>query len=486
MPFRTRTCLALARSLHGLLLCGTACLGLAAAAPSSPAPARPLAIVIPIHGEIDEPVLYILRRGLKEADARHAALVILDVRTPGGALDTTMKMLDALSHYPGHTAAFVDDEAASAGAILSGATDEIWFAPTGVMGAAAPVTSTGQDVDTTMKEKLVSFLTARMRALSSGQRYRGEVISAMIDADMVLTIDGKVLKPRGELLSLTAKEAMQRYGHPPVPLLAAGVAGNVDDLLGQKFGAGRCRVDQLEVTWSENLAVFLNDASPVLLGLGLLSLFLAFKTSSFGVFGPIGIALLGVVFFGTSVAGLSGHVPIVLFVLGAVLVALELIFWHSAGFLGAAGAGLMLGSLIWGMADLWPNEPIQIAWASDAFVRPLINLGLGVAVALVGAAILLRFLPRGWVWDRLIIGATVGGAAQSGGVAPASGAALDSLIGAVGVAATALRPGGQVEVAGRRYEAAVPVGSLDAGTPVIVRGRTDFGLLVERREPARG
>lgn len=457
-------------------------LGLACILPSEVRAAPPAhqAVIIPIHGEIADPTLYILRRGLKEAESEHASLVILDFDTPGGALDTTLKMMDALAKYNGRTAAFVDNEAMSAGAITAGVTDEIWFAPSGVMGAAAPVTETGGDIDSTMKEKLVSFLTAKERAASEGKGFRGQVISAMIDADSELRIDGVLIKPKDHLLSLTADEAMKRYGHPPQPLLAAGIARSTDDLLAKKFGKDGYVAQTLEVTWSEHLAVLLNAASPILLGLGLLALYLAFKTSSFGIFGSAGIVLLAAVFFGSSVAGLSGHEPFIAFVIGAVLVALELIFWHSAGFLGAAGAGLMIGSLLWGMADLWPNEPLHVAWSSDAFARPFMNIGIGVAIAVAGGAALLRFLPHGWIWDRLVIGATVGGSAQTGGVAPDQGPGLGQLIGAEGIAATALRPGGQVEVAGRRYEAIVPVGAIDPGSRIVVRGRTDFGLVVEK------
>ncbi|MGH7997425.1 MAG: NfeD family protein [Opitutaceae bacterium] len=467
---------ALSLGLKGLL--AVAASGLAAVPGARAAPKT--AVVIPIHDEIAEPTLYIVRRGLKEAEASHADLVILDMDTPGGALDVTVNILEALRKYPGETAAFVDDQAMSAGAIISGVTDEIWFVPTGVMGAAAPVTSTGQDIGTTMKEKLVSYLTARMRAAGTGKRYRGEVVSAMINSDSELKIDGVVLKPKGTLLTVTAAEASKRYGHPPVPLLAAGIAKSVDDLLAQKFGPGNFTVRTLRKTWSEGLAVILNGLAPVLTGLGLLSLFVAFKTSSFGLFGTIGIGLLAIEFFGSSVAGLSGHEPVLVFAIGAVLVVLELIFWHSAGFLGAAGAGLMLGSLVWGMADLWPNEPLHVAWDTDAFGRPLANMGLGIALAVILGSLLLRFLPQGWIWDRLVIGATVGGAAQAGGGAPGESGSLDTLVGRVGIAATALRPGGQVEVAGRRYEATVPVGAIDAGSPVVVRGRTDFGLVVEK------
>jgi len=98
------------------------------------------------------------------------------------------------------------------------------------------------------------------------------------------------------------------------------------------------------------------------------------------------------------------------------------------------------------------------------------------------AALLLRFLPHGWVWDRLAVGATVGGTAQSAGSAPGAGAALDALVGRRGVAVTALRPAGQVELDGRRYEAKVDIGDVKPGEAIVVRGRMDFGLVVEKAE----
>jgi len=318
-----------------------------------------------------------------------------------------------------------------------------------------------------------------MRAISEGKGYRGQVVSAMIDADTELKIGDQVIKPKGELLSLTASEAMKAYGKPGTPLLGAGIASDLDALLVKKFGAGNFTVQRLEITWSEQMAVFLNHISPIILGLGLLALFIEFKTPGFNIFGVAGIVLLSIVFLSSRVAGLSGHEPLVIFALGAVLLLLELIFFHSAGFLGVIGVVLMGGSIVWSMADIWPGEPLQVAWSANAFVVPLTNLGIGLAIAVALAIALLRFLPQGWVWDRLVIGATVHGVAQSAGNQPGRDSHLAALIGRRALAATALRPGGQVEIDGRRYEAMVEVGTVDAGSSVRVQKRTDFGFIVE-------
>ena len=436
--------------------------------------------VIPVRTEIAKPVLYIIRRGLKEAIVQQADVVVLDMNTPGGALDVTFDIMEALEKFPGKKLTYVNREALSAGAFISAVTDEIYFAPRGVIGAAAPVSSTGQDIDATMKQKVVSYLKARVRAISEGKGYRGEVISSMIDADYELKIGDKVIKPKGELLSLTATEASQTYGDPPRALLAAGIAKDLDTLLRQQYGKDGFVVRQFEITWSESLATWLNAVAPILLGLGLLGIYLEFKAGGHGLFAAIGAGLLAVVFFGHFVAGLSGHEPAVVFMLGLLLVIVEIFFFPGVALPALLGLALMLGSLVWAMADLWPNEPL--AFSGDIFVRPVANLSLGILIAAGLALALLKYLPEGWVWHKLIVGATVGTAAQTAGLAPEVAAQLGSLIGLTAVAVTALRPSGQVEIAGRRYEAKVEVGVIDPGTAVIVRGRTDFALLVEKAD----
>jgi membrane-bound serine protease (ClpP class) len=468
-------------ALAAVLMATGARAGAAATSPAGiPAVATPakkaVVFVIPVNGEIADPVLYILRRGLKDAIDQKADLVVLDMDTLGGSAATAIDMMDALNKYPGATATYVNDKAMSAGAFVSAATQDIWFAPGGIMGAAAAVTATGDDIPETMRLKLTSFLRAKTRAVSEGRGYRGDVLAAMIDKDFELKIGDKVIKPAGGLLSLDAEEAVKSYGSPLQPLLAAGVAKDLDDLLAKKFGAGNYVVTRLDVTWSERLAVWLNEFSAVLIGLGLLAFFLEFKLPSHGAFVLTGAVLLGLVFLGHYVAGFSGHEPILVFAIGLILVALELAFFHSAGFLGLVGLFMMFGSLVWSMADLWPNQPVT--FSGGVFLAPLLNLGLGMVIAVVVAVAIARFLPRAWLWDRFVIKATVSSVAQKAG--GGSDVETDSLVGRRGLAMTALRPAGQIEIDGRRYEAKAALGTIDPGVAVVVTGREDFALTVER------
>ena len=437
-------------------------------------------VVIPIRAQIAKPELYILRRGLKEAIENKVETIVLDMETPGGALDVTFEMLLALEKFPGKTVTYVNREAISAGALISAGTDEIYFAPAGVIGAAAPVLATGGEIDATMKAKINSYLKARVRAISEGKGYRGEVISAMIDSDYEFKIGDEVVKPKGELLSLTAQEAIKGYGTPPQPLLGAGIAENLDDLIRKLHGPGNHSVTRLEITWSEKLAQYLTAVTPVLLGLGMLALFIEFKTPGFGVFGVSGIVLLGLVFFGHFVAGLSGYEPALVFLLGLVLVAVELFFFPGTLLLALSGIALMLGSLVWAMLDLWPGEPVS--FEGDMLLRPLANVLAGVALAVVVFLMILKFLPKGGPWGGMVLETVVGGepgpvrALNSNDADAPSGTAL---VGCSGVAATALFPSGQVDIAGKRYEAKLGIGFADAGTLVKVTGVSEFGLIVE-------
>ncbi len=462
--------------LLALLVAALVGRGEEAAAPmpgSSPTvPVKPTVYVIPVKDEISTPTVYIIRRGLKEAIERKADVVMLDMDTPGGALDKTFEIMEALQKFPGLKLTFVNKEAMSAGAFISAATDEIYFAPDAVIGAAAPVLATGGEVDKTMKQKIVSYLRARVRATSEGKGYRGQAVEAMIDEDFELKIGERVVKAKGELLSLTATEAMETFGDPPQPLLGSGKAETIEALLASKYGQGNYVVQHFEVTWSEKLAQYLNALTPILMGLGMLALFVEFKTPGFGWPGIAGLVLLGVVFLGHYVAGFSGHEPVLVFALGLLLIAVELFFFPGMVIAGVTGAALVLGSLLWAMADIWPQEPIR--FTGDVFIGPLQNLGLALVITATLAVALLRYLPRAWFWDRMVLAAEVAGTAGSA-------VTSDPLLGAEGVTVTPMFPSGEVEIAGRRYEAKLALGHVAAGTPVVVRGREGFALIVEAK-----
>jgi len=430
-------------------------------------------VIIPIRDQIAPPELYILRRGLKTAIEEGADTVILDMETPGGRLDVTFDMLKAIDKFPGKVITYINTEAISAGALISAGTSEIYFAPTAIIGAAAPVSGAGVDIDETMKQKIVSYLKARVRAMSGDQENRAKAISAMIDADYELKIGEEIIKPKGELLTLTAAEAMKEYGDPPTPLLAAGIEPTLDSLMDTLFGKGNYTVTSLEVTWSESIAQYLTTLAPALLAIGLVLIFIEFKTPGFGIFGIGGAIMLGIVFFGHSAAGLSGHEPALFFFIGFALVMVDIFLIPGFFVLAVPGALLMLGSLLWGMSDIWPDQPIE--WDSGFLYRPLFNLITGLAGALLIFAFLLRYLPSGGLWGKMVLDSAIGGESTLSSTARSE----PSLIGAQGHAVTALFPSGQIEINGKRYDARLALGDAPPGTAVRVVSVGEFELKVE-------
>ena len=447
--------------------------GLAALRASPATPVR--VVVIPVREQIAEPVLFILRRGLKSAGKND--LVILDMKTPGGGLATALEMMEALDKFEGRTATYVNDEAISAGAFIAAVTQDIYFAPKGIIGAAAAVSSQGADIPETMRLKVNSFLEAKVGAYTEGKKYRAEVLTAMFDKDFEFKIGDKVIKPKGKLLSLTATQAAELYGEPPAPLLSSGAAKSLEALLDEKLGAGCYRIERLEVTWSETLAQYITDYAGILLGLGILCLYIEFKTPGFGFFGITGGALLLLVFFGHYVAGLSGYEAALVFALGLLLLLCELVFFPGAILPAVTGSLLMFGALLWSMVDHWPNQPLD--FSGEMFEKPALNLLMGFGVAAVLALLFAKFIPKGWFFSRLALTGEAGSTSQVAGLPPEQAGQTNSLLGARGVVATGLFPGGQIEINGRRYEAKLELGTAVAGTNVVVVRVSDFGLIVE-------
>lgn len=443
------------------------------------------AYVIPVKGAIGSPTLYILRRALKEALTNGVDLIVLDMDTPGGELQNTLEIMDALSRFKGETLTYVNTEAISAGSFIAISTDDIYFEENGQIGAAEVVSGTGQDIPESMKRKLQSYINAKVRVYAKNHRYRADVMRAMTDPDFELKIGDTVLSPKGELLSLTASEAMTPYGDPPEPLFGAGIASSVEDVLSMRYGAGVVEIKAFEVTWSERLAQFMQGVAPILVSIGVLLLFIEFKTPSFGLIGSLGILCLVIVFASNYVAGLAGYEPLILFVVGLLLIAVELLI--LPGFLIPAFLGIccVLVSLVWSMADLWPEGEggrIVIAW--DEVQRSTGSLLLSLLGSLVGMILVVRLLPKTPLWSRVALQGTspdpdpvlVGGGRRSDG-----GTALPP-VGTVGIALTPMIPSGQIEVEGRRFEAMAQTGSIDRGDRVVVAGFRQFSVLVKKAE----
>jgi len=240
-------------------------------------------VVVPIHGEISKAQFYFLRRALKEAESDHASAVILDLDTYGGELSAATDMLDALAKTSIPTIAYVNTNAGSAGALISLGTRKIYMAPVSAIGAAAPVMSGGEDLPSTMNDKVVSYFSGYFRSAASRNGYNPDLAEAFMDKTKEVKVGSEVVHKAGSLLTLSAQEATRVvYGKP---LLATGTASSIEDLVEKEKLPDE--IKRIEQTGFETLGLWLTTLAPLLLLGGIIGAYVEMKTPGFGVAGTV-------------------------------------------------------------------------------------------------------------------------------------------------------------------------------------------------------
>jgi membrane-bound serine protease (ClpP class) len=274
----------------------------------------------------------------------------------------------------------------------------------------------------------------------------------MVDKTKKLERDEKIICQEGDILTLTNLEAEAKYGEAKTPLLSSGTVESIDALINELGYTGAQRVD-VEPLGAEELGTWINAISPLLLLIGIIGLYIEFKTPGFGVFGAVGIAALVVYFFGGYVSGLAGIEWVGVFVLGVVLVALELFLLSGTLIIGMAGVVCMLVALVMGMTDIYPNMPWfptgegegegvpqveGIDFALPDFSKPIRDLTIAFVLSIPVIWALVKYLPHTSFF------ASFASEAASGVESVAAVAAeVDSRLGQVGEATTPLHPGGK-------------------------------------------
>lgn len=411
-------------------------------------------VILPVRDDIAPPLVYVVRRGVKQAIEEKADLLVIDMKTNGGRLDTTEEIIGILQEFKGKTVTYVNDRAFSAGAFISVATQKIFMAPQSVIGAAAPIMMApgggAQEMPSTMEVKMNSGVRALVRRVAQKNGHNVEVIEAMIDKNQELKIDGEVLNEKGDILTLTDIEAAKEYGNPPKPLLSAGTVESIDTLLRQLGYADAQRI-VIEPTGAERLGSWINMISPLLLMIGIVGLYIEFKTPGFGLPGIVGIAAFAVYFTGSYIAGFSGVEWMLVFVVGVILLALEFFVFPGTIALGVIGALLMILSIVMALVDLYPNVPATPgtpgpAWPSfggatresiEDALRTLLIAAIGVAA---GVFIMSRLLPKTSFYSGMVSQGASGSATTA-----AFAQKENTLLGRTGITISALRPGGKAQ-----------------------------------------
>ena len=315
----------------------------AAALPQAQPPQLPSVYTAEIDGIIQPVAAEYIRTAIARADSANASLLVSTLRTPGGLLDSTRDINNAIIRASTPVAVWVGpsgNRAASAGFLITMAADVAAMAPGTHIGAAHPVSGDGAKLDETMARKVASDTASYGRTLAQQRKRNATLIEQAVT----------------ESRSYTEQEAL---GAQP-PLIDV-VAQDVRDLLGKLDGRTVSRFDgrtvtlrlagatmtAIEMTWGQRLlsAIAHPQIAYLLLTLGMLGLTVEFWTPGAIFPGVAGGICLLLAFFALQVLPIN-YAGLLLILLGIVLLILE-IKVTSFGVLAVGGvAALFFGSLM--------------------------------------------------------------------------------------------------------------------------------------------
>lgn len=397
---------------------------------------------------------------LEKARAEKPEALILDMHSPGGyAFETIDLMTAPLMRLPFPTYTFVNTKAKSAGALVAIATDHIYMAPVSTIGAALVVTGSGDDVEGNMEKKISASMDSSIRNIAVAKGRDVDLCLAFITDDTKVVRDGAVLCDVGEVLDLNALEATKDWDGDGEPLLAKGMADSIEDLVQQEGLKGE--ILEIRATPLEAFAQWTFAWGGLLIFLGLAGAYVEANSPGFGVPGIVAVLSFGIFFFGNFMAGnLAGWETVVIFVIGCILIILELFVFSGTMVLGVIGAILMFGSLAFALVSRadW-TELTSGALSSDQtagtalgmmFRFPLLSIAIAIMLTVGLICVLMRFLPGIKPVQWLILNDSVqGAAAVEGGAAGGTETAArpgTGLLGKTGTAETDLRPAGLARI----------------------------------------
>jgi membrane-bound serine protease (ClpP class) len=420
-------------------------------------------VVVPLRGEVAPSLLAFLRRAVKTAESNEASAIIFDMNTYGGRLDTAADIVNALNQTKIPTYTFINTNAGSAGALVAIATQHIYMGPVSAIGAAAPILPTGEDLPATAKEKTISYWSALIRGSASKNGHNPDVAEAFMNKDKEVKIGDRVVHPKGAVLTLNAQEATEWINSKP--LLAEGVADSVPDLI-KKAGLKGNSVT-IEPTGFEQMAFWITALAPLLLLGGILGAYLEFKIPGATWPGIISAVCFALFFLGHYLAGLAGWEVVALFILGMVLVLIEVFFFaHSTIAFGVVGVFLMLASLLWTMIDRYPGQ--NFFPTGKMLAVPLLNMFIAIVGSFIVIALLAHYLPRTSIYRRFALMDSNPPGPSLAGVPRQFATALALTPGMQGTAVTVLRPSGKARFADHVVDVVTEGEFIAPQTPVTV------------------
>lgn len=370
--------------------------------------------------------------GLEQAIEIDADLVILELDTYGGALTDADEIRTRILDFERPIYAFINKDAASAGALISIACDSIYMAKGSSIGAATVVSGDGAAAP----DKYQSYMRSIMRSTAEAKGRNPKIAEAMVDED----IDLDSIAMEGKVLTLSVSEAI-KYG------FCEAEVNSVEELLAH-VDVKDYKLEKFELSGSEKvISLFLN---PFVSGILILVIIggIYFELQTPGVGFPILAAVIALVLYFVPyyLNGLAEHWEIALFFIGLALLAVEIFVIPGFGVAGVLGLASIVASLTLVMLD---NDLFDFSFVdADKIFSALATTVIGMLGAVFLMFVLGARLANSQVFNRIALQDV-----QDKSQGYTSSFIPPSMVGKKGTAYSILRPSGKVMIDGNVYDA---------------------------------
>lgn len=438
-------------------------------------------LVFEIKEEIAPSATRITNKALQEAMAQKVDLIVLHMNTFGGLLTDADSIRTAILNCPIPVVSFIDNNAASAGALISIACDRIYMRKGGNIGAATVVSQSGE----ALPDKYQSYMRGIMRSTAESHGkdtlVEGNDTSYKFKRDPMIAeamVDPRTVVPgisdSGKVLTLTATEAIS-VGY------CEGMAEGLNDVLVQEQLEG-AQIIRVEKSTLDKFLGFITHPgfSSVLILIIIGGIYFELQSPGIG-FPLLAAATAALLYFAPLyLEGLAANWEILLFIIGLVLIGLEIFVVPGFGVTGISGIILVLSSLV---LSLIRNVNFDFSYSSNQEVNAAL---LSVLMALLGfvALVLLfgRSLMNSTLFQRIVLQSTLEEAKVSmGNEQNADENSEEEFIGHTGVAHSSLRPFGKIKVHDKILHAKTMGDFIDEGMGVEIIGKEFAYWIVKAR-----
>ncbi len=144
---------------------------------------EPHVLIMNVDGIINSVKERFISRAIEQAEEDNATLLIIQLDTPGGLLGATREIVQLLLETPVPVAVYVSPKGAragSAGTFITAAGNIAVMAPGSNIGAATPISATGDDLEDTLASKIENDTAALIRSIAQVRGRNQDKLEAMV------------------------------------------------------------------------------------------------------------------------------------------------------------------------------------------------------------------------------------------------------------------------------------------------------------------